>query len=508
MPSRFSLPRRPKLPLPLTVGVAVLLVLLLGFAGCQMLKGGGKADEYRTAEVTRGAITRSVSASGTLEALVTVDVGSQISGQIREVRADFNDHVTRGQVLAVLDAQTYVSRSEQGRAAVASAMAARNQAQAQAEVARAAYTRTKTLHDKGIMAPAALEAAEADWKAAQAAVASANAQIAQSRAALASNNVDLARTTIVSPITGVVVDREIEPGQTVAASLQAPVLFRIAKDLSRMQVNINVDEADIGQVRAGQAVRFTVDAFPDDDFTGVVTQVRLQPQAEQTVVAYTVIAEADNPDQKLLPGMTANADIIIDRKPNVVKVPAAALRWTPPDQEAGAGPGLGGPPPGMGFGPPRRPNRPSLGQSIASQLELDNAQKAKIEPILAAARQKAQAAPEEERRQALRTAMNEAMGKIEPLLKPEQKRRLAALRARFAGGEAGNGMTAGVVWVLRDGKPEPVAVRVGATDGSFTEIAGPLKPGDEVITGGGPKAKAGGASPFGPGGGRSTRIRM
>jgi HlyD family secretion protein len=507
---------RPKLSRPAAIALAVIGVLLLALAGCQLLKPKADKDPYRTEAVTQGDLTRSVSASGTLQALVTVEVGSQISGQIRQVMVDFNDHVTRGQVMAVLDPQTYVSRAQQGRAEVSSNVASRNQAQAQADVARATYNRTRTLYDKGIVAKAALESAQADWKAAQAGVASANARINQAQAALASTNVDLSRTNVVAPITGIVVDRQIEPGQTVAASLSAPVLFRIAQDLSRMEVKINVDEADIGQVREGQQVRFTVDAFPDDNFTGVVTQVRKQPTAEQNVVAYTVIAEADNPGMKLLPGMTANADIVIEQKRNVKKVPAAALRWTPADETAQppARGGFGGPP-GMGGGG-QRPQGARQGggmniQRLTEQLGLDAGQQKKVEPILTAARMKAAAASgdPQARRTAMRTAIAEAFTKIEPLLKADQKTKLVALRATMAagGGRGGaGGMTSGVVWVLRDDKPTPVPVRVGATDGSFTEIVGALKVGDQVITGGGPKAKVKAATPFG--GGQQPRIRM
>lgn len=518
MATKTTIIRRPKLSRPAVIALAVAGALLLAFFGWQAFKPKADEDAYRTEQVTRGDITRSVSASGALQALVTVEVGSQISGQISRVLVDFNDRVAKGQVLAVLDPQTYVSRAQQGRAEVASSVATRNQAQAQADVARATYNRTKSLYDKGIVAKAALETAEADWKAARAGVASAAARITQSQAALSSTQVDLSRTNIVSPIAGVVVDRQIEPGQTVAASLQAPILFRIAQDLSRMEVKINVDEADIGQVRVGQMVRFTVDAFPDDNFTGVVTQVRVQPQTEQNVVAYTVIAEADNPGQKLLPGMTANADIVIEQKRNVLKVPAAALRWSPPDREQQVqmrGGGFGGPPGmGGGGGQRRQQNGGGMGgQRVIEQLDLDDGQRRKIEPIMAEVRRKTAAAASGDpraRRQAMRAAMQEAFKKIEPQLKPEQKTRLIALQAQMGSGAGGGqgGMASGVVWVLRDGEPTPVPVRVGGTDGSFTEILGPLKPGDEVITGGGPKAKVRAATPFGPGGGQQTRVRM
>lgn len=505
--------KRPRLSRPAIVALSVLGLILLAFVGCAVLKGKGKAEPYRTEQVTRGDLTRSVSASGTLDALVTVEVGSQISGQIRDVYVDFNDRVAKGQVMAVLDPQTYVSRDQQGQAQVASDVAGRNQAQANADVARANYNRQLALYKQGWVAKAALDTAEANWKAAQAQVASASAKINQSRASLSSNRVDLSRTNIVAPISGIVVDREIEPGQTVAASLQAPVLFRIAQDLSRMQVKINVDEADIGQVHEGQVVRFTVDAFPDDNFTAVVTQVRKQPSTEQNVVAYTVIAEAENPGLKLLPGMTANADIVIEQKKNVMKVPNAALRWQPADQRAQATPprGMGGGVPGMGFSPPRQRSQGGQnggrqgggfgGQRMAQALDLSSDQQKKIEPILTAARQKAQASAGDDpqaRRQAMRGAMQEAYAQIEPLLNADQKQKLAVLRAQMASGARNaGGMTSGVLYVMRDNKPVAVPVMVGGTDGTYTEVVGPLKVGDEVVTGGGPKAKVKATSPFG-----------
>lgn len=516
--------KRPRLSRPAIVALSVLGLILLAFVGCAVLKGKGKAEPYRTEQVTRGDLTRSVSASGTLDALVTVEVGSQISGQIRDVYVDFNDRVAKGQVMAVLDPQTYVSRDQQGQAQVASDVAGRNQAQANADVARANYNRQLALYKQGWVAKAALDTAEANWKAAQAQVASASAKINQSRAALSSNRVDLSRTNIVAPISGIVVDREIEPGQTVAASLQAPVLFRIAQDLSRMQVKINVDEADIGQVHEGQMVRFTVDAFPDDNFTAVVTQVRKQPSTEQNVVAYTVIAEAENPGLKLLPGMTANADIIIEQKKNVMKVPNAALRWTPADQQAQTTParGFGGGVPGMGpgFGPPRQGGQGGGrqgggfgGQRMLQALDLTPDQQKKIQPIMAGIRQKAQTAGDDPqaRRQAMRAAMQDAFAQIEPLLNADQKQKLAVLRAQMAaGGRNAQGMTSGVVYVLRDKKPVAVPVMVGGTDGSSTEVVGPLKAGDQVITGGGPKPKVKASTPFGPSssGGGQTRMRM
>ncbi|MDO9337227.1 MAG: efflux RND transporter periplasmic adaptor subunit [Caulobacter sp.] len=499
-------------PVAWAVGAAVVL----GGGGYLLLKPKADKDPYRTEQVASGDITKSVSASGSLQALVTVQVGSQISGQITKVLVDFNDYVKAGQVMAVLDPQTYVSRAQQGQAQVASSQANVAQLQAQADVARANYNRTKTLFDKGITAKAALDADLATWKAAQASVAAATANVTSARAALNVTNVDLGRTNIVAPISGVVTDRQIEPGQTVAASLSAPILFQIAQDLSKLEVKISVDEADIGSVREGQRVKFTVDAFPDDNFTGVVTQVRKQPETANNVVAYTVIAEADNPGGKLLPGMTANADIVLEERRGVLRVPAAALRWSPPDASAGPQRGGGGPP-GMG-GPAGGGQRQQGGGGrqggggnrmarIAEQLDLDAGQKKKADAIFAEATAKSRAAEGPERRK----IMDEAFVKLDPILKPDQKTKLVALRARMGQGRGGQrgGMTSGVVYILKDGKPTPVPVMVGATDGSFTEIvdrSGTIKEGAAVITGGGPKAKVQARNPM-TGGGGGVRVR-
>lgn len=520
--------RRGRLPRPVIYVLTALVVLVAAFAGWQMLKPKEPKDPYRTEAVTQGDITKSVSASGSLQALVTVDVGSQISGQILQVFVDFNDQVRKGQVLATLDPQTYVSRLRQGQAEIASQQANVAQADARVAEARAAYNRSKALFDKGIVAPAALETALATLKTAQASAQAARAGVNQSRAALASTQTDLGRTKIVAPIDGVVINRSIEPGNTVAASLSAPVLFQIAQDLSKLEVKITVDEADIGQVREGQAVRFTVDAFPDDTYTGVVTQVRKQPETSNNVVAYIVIAQAENPGGKLMPGMTANADIVLERRTGVLKAPAAALRWAPADQQpqtqARGGPGMGGPggPPGMGGGGQRQGGQGQGGGGrqggmmmgrIIEQLELDAGQQKKAEAIFAEARAKAQAAASgdpQARRQAMRASMQEAMTKLEPILKPAQKEKLVALRARMAsagGGRGQGGFTSGVVYVLRDGKPVAVPVRVGASDGSYTQIIGDIKAGDQVITGGGPKAKVK-APQGGPMGGGQVRVRM
>lgn len=500
--------------------MAVVGLIIAALVGWQMRPKPEK-DPYRFGAVERGDITRSVSASGSLQALVTVDVGSQISGQVTKVLADFNDEVKAGQVMAILDPQTYQSRVAQGQADITAGQAAVRQAQATLDNAQADYTRKKTLVDQGWYAATTLDQATAALKTSRASVAAAQARVLQSRAALRTQQVDLGRTTIVAPIDGIVVDRKVEPGATVAASLQAPVLFTIAQDLSKVEVKISVDEADVGQLQEGQMVRFTVDAFPDDTYEGVLTQVRLQPTTDQNVVSYTVIAQADNPRRKLLPGMTANADIVIDTRRNVMTVPAQALRWTPPSETTGANRGGAASGQTAGGGNRQGGARQSggMGARVVEQLGLDAKQQKAWEPIQADLRSKMQAARAAAAgnpggmREATAKPMNEALAKLEPLLRPDQKTRLTALKATLAQGRGGRtgGMRPGVVYVLREKTPVPIAVQVGATDGSSTQVvSGALKAGDQVIVGGGPRPKAqlGGGMGGPPGGGGGVRVRM
>jgi len=491
--------RRPRGGVLIGIGAVALAALAIWFF---FLRGGADAEPYRTEAVRRGEITRSVSASGTLEALVTVEVGSQISGQVTQVMVDYNDRVRRGQVMAVLDPQNQRSAVEQSQAQIASAQAGVAQAQAQVALAQAEYDRQKYLFDRQIIAQAALDTAQASLRTARANVASAQAQVRQAQASLRSNQANLGRTTITAPIDGIVIDRQIEPGQTVASGLNVAVLFTLAQDLGRVQALVNVDEADIGQVRVGQPVRFTVDAFSEDNFTGQVTQIRVLPTSESNVVAYTVVVEADNPGERLLPGMTANADIILEQKRNVLRVPNSALRFTPADVEAEgqARAGGGGSPfgPAAGGQQQRRaggaPGRGNMAAALLEELDLDAAQRARVQPILERAQQQARAARGAGggqgggRRQrgmnpAAAAAFNAAFDEIKPLLRPDQQVKLESLRLRFAGGGG-----RGTVWVLRNGQPVQVSVRTGATDGSYTEIlGGELKEGDQVITGGGPR---------------------
>jgi HlyD family secretion protein len=297
---------------------AVLFLLLnLTILGC---KGRGSKDaQYKTEKVDRGTVTMTVTATGTLSAVTTVQVGSQVSGVIASLSADFNSTVKKGQILAELDPTPFQQQVEQRRADV-------TRTQVQVDDARLKYERQRRLMENGLTSQAEVDAAEAQFK-------SARAQVAQSQASLSQAETNLRYTKIISPIDGVVVDRQYDVGQTVAASFQAPTLFQIAQDLTKMQVQADVDQSDIGRVKVGQVARFTVDAYPDEEFRGRISQIRYNAQVNQNVVTYPVILEVDNPEGRLRPKMTANVTIDVASVENVLRVPNAALRFRPPTEE-------------------------------------------------------------------------------------------------------------------------------------------------------------------------------
>jgi HlyD family secretion protein len=275
-----------------------------------------KADyTFDTVKVEKGSITNTVTATGTIEAIQTINVGTQVSGLIDNIYVDFNDNVKKGQVLAKLDETALKAQLDQSQSQV-------NQAQAQLDYEEATYNRLKVLFDKNLIAQADYDQAVYNYENAKGALSNAKSSLDRAK-------VNLAYATIYSPIDGVVLNRAIELGQTVAASFSTPTLFTIANDLTQMQVETSVDEADIGKVNKGQRVEFTVDAYPDLKFEGSVSQVRLQPVTTNNVVTYTVILNAPNPDKKLMPGMTASATIYVDEKQNTLIVSGKALRFTP-----------------------------------------------------------------------------------------------------------------------------------------------------------------------------------
>lgn len=451
---------------PIVLGI-VLLLLAGGTFLVYRSWSGSKRLHYRTVRIERGLITSTTSATGTLNAVVTVQVGSQLTGMVKDLYADFNARVKRGQLIARIDPATFEARLQQAkadlenaranvmnqRAAVAKTEAQMANARAALEAAKANLVRAEVgvrdarikyesravlFKEGGISqeeydsaqanydsAVAGLEAAQAQRQAAEALIRSAEAElqvakaqlvaaeaaVEQKKAAVIQAQVDLDHTYIRAPVDGVVISRNVDVGQTVAASLQAPTLFVIAQDLTRMQVNASVSEADVSKVQVGQEATFTVDAFPGQTFTGMVFQIRKAPVIQQNVVTYDVIIRVDNPDLKLLPGMTANVSMLVAKRENVLKLPLAALRFRPED-------GGGRPGRGLQAGEASSPKR----------------------------------GEQDETR----------------------------------------------VWILAEGRLRPIPVKLGISDGNFIEIlGGDLKEGQGVIVGVGTKPKVSEGSPFG-----------
>jgi HlyD family secretion protein len=316
---------------------ALLTLLVLVAVG-----GGGYAYyKYRTkkpvpsvstAAVTRGDIADRVGATGTLQAVTTVQVGTQVSGTIQNLYADFNSLVKKGQVLARLDPSLFQTQIEQARANLIRAQADVERLKVALDDANVKLTRARELSGRQLLAKSDLDAAETTARAAEAQVRSAEAQVTQAQASLSQNDVNLQHTVIAAPIDGLVISRNVDVGQTVAASMQAPTLFILAADLTKMQVVANLDESDVGRIRPGQHVSFRVDAYPTDEFSGTVAQVRLQPIVQQNVVTYATVIDVPNPDLRLKPGMTANVNVEIARRSNVLRVPNTALRFRPTNE--------------------------------------------------------------------------------------------------------------------------------------------------------------------------------
>ena len=312
---------------------------------------------YRTQPVTRGSISATVSATGSVNPVEMVDVGTQVSGTIKEIYVDYNSRVTKGQLIAMLDTDMLQSRIEEAKAALALAQARTTSAKASVADADRTFKRNKELWGRDLIARSELDAAETKLSLARASLAENNAQVVQAKASLKQAETSLGYARIVSPVDGVVIARKVDVGQTVAASLQTPTLFSIARDLTRMQIEASVDEADIGRIAEGQRAICRFDAWPDATFEGTVTQVRLKSTVVSNVVTYTVIIRVDNSELKLKPSMTANVTIVTEEKKDALKVPAAALRFTPPgdvlaalsdasgaEQEEGEGSIMGLPP--------------------------------------------------------------------------------------------------------------------------------------------------------------------
>lgn len=332
--------------------VILLLVLAAAAAGVFMfMRGRGPAPTraWKTVAAERGPLVSIVSATGTLQPVRTVTVGAELSGRIATVDVDYNDHVSIGQVLARIDTEAINSELEQQNASLAVSKAAVSEARANLAEAKAAYDRVKKLAAQGVVSKEAVDTAKAAHDRTRARLDSAKAQLRLGEASIKGVETRLAKAIIVSPIDGVVLSRVVEPGSTVAASFQAPTLFVLATDLAKMTIYANIDEADVGAVAVGQTASFTVDAWPGREFSARVDAVRLEPVQVDNVVTYRGVLSVENPDGALRPGMTATVDVTTQRQEDVLRVPNAALRYTPPRDD----------PRGFRFGPPRENAQPA-----------------------------------------------------------------------------------------------------------------------------------------------------
>jgi HlyD family secretion protein len=329
-----------KLAVPLAVAAIVAIVAALAWRAARGTSAGD-SPAWETGTVGRGDVAAVVTASGTLSALVTVEVGSQVSGRVLALNADFNSQVKKGQIVARIDPSLFESQVAQARANEQMAVASLRGAESALAEAKRQHDRLQSLLAKEFVAEAEADTALARFQAAEAELASAKARLAQARASRVQSETNLAYTTITSPIDGVVISRDVNVGQTVASSLQAPKLFTIAEDLRKMEVHTDVAESDVGRVREGLPVQFSVDAFPGERFRGTVKEVRYAPKTVQNVVTYDAVVSVDNSDLKLRPGMTADVSFVVEDVADALLVPNAALRFRPPDapvaQAAGSG---------------------------------------------------------------------------------------------------------------------------------------------------------------------------
>lgn len=309
------------------VGVAILVVV--GLVAFWLFKGNEKEVKFRTEKVAKGDITTVVTATGTVNAVTTVLVGTQVSGTINKLYVDFNSRVKKGQIIALIDPATFEAQVDQQKANLYSAKANLDKSASSLADAKRTMERNRELLAKNLVAQSDFDTAQTNYETSAAQVSASKAQVAQAEASLRTAQTSLGYTRIVSPVDGVVVSRNVDVGQTVAASFQTPTLFTIAQDLTKMQIDTSMAEADIGRIKVGQEVDFTVDAYPDTTFKGKVWQIRIAPITVQNVVTYDVVVLVDNQQMKLMPGMTANVSVIVAEKKDVLKIPNAALRFKP-----------------------------------------------------------------------------------------------------------------------------------------------------------------------------------
>ena len=479
------------------------LIVVMVIAVFLLSRNGGESDGQRTTQIETtaldvGDITRAVATSGAVRPLITVEVGSQLSGQVADIYVDFNSEVTAGQIIALIDSKTFESRVLQSRADLAVATsnvivqgANIDRAKANLRKARLEYERAEPLANKGTLSASEFDTALANFESAKADLTMAEAQLQnalankeQREASLESVEIDLERTKIRSPIDGVVIQRAVDKGQTVAASLSSPILFQIAQDLREIQIEANVDEADIGNVNRGNETTFTVDAYPDLEFKGEVEQVRLSPNEQNNVVTYTVIITANNPDLKLLPGMTAIVEIVTGKSEGVLRVANDAIRFKPPaDSELAKKTGQGSASQGGGQ---HRGGSGDLDR-LASQLGLNDDTKKAIETdmreIFSAMRSQFQnggsaTGGDSAQMEQLRAQMKAQIASVfRKHLNDEQYTRYEQIQHQKAETREAR------LWIQSDEGINPVSVRLGISDDTHTQVISKnVSEGDVAVT--------------------------
>src|SRR5574344_358718 len=315
--------------------VSAILILIIISVILALVSLKNKDAGYETVPAARNTITETVEASGTVNPVNTVDIGSQVSGMIKDIYVDYNSQVKKGQLLAQIDPSLFQAQVDKARGELSAATSNKAKLQAMTVYDKKNYDRYRRLYAKNYVAKSELDLAEATYQADLAQIAAAQGTINQARAALNNNLTNLKYTRIISPVDGIVVSRAVDVGQTVAASFQTPTLFQVAQDLTKMQIEANVSEADIGKIKKGQQVEYTLDGYADAVFYGKVAEIRIAPTTISNVVTYTVIVNVNNKEHKMIPGMTANVSIITNRSENVICVPTDALKFTPKDITGG-----------------------------------------------------------------------------------------------------------------------------------------------------------------------------
>jgi HlyD family secretion protein len=434
----------------IVLGAAAVAVVVAVLA----FRSHDHAVTYAAVPVDRGDIQDVVGATGTVQAVQTVQVGSQVSGTIQNLYADFNSVVRKGQVIARLDPSSFQARLGQAQAALIAARANVERSRAAVDDARRKLDQAKALAAEKLLPQSDFDTAQANYDQAVAQVKANQAAVSQAQANVNQAKVDLDHTVIAAPIDGVVIARSVDVGQTVAASFQAPVLFVIANDLKHMEVNASVDEADIGRVRTSQEVTFRVDAYPDRTFRGRVTQVRLQPTTVQNVVTYNTIISVDNDDGRLMPGMTATVSVIVRRSENALRIPAAALRFRPEGFDAGGRGRSAGAAGGAGTGPraAAAPGAAAPGAGATGGISGTGPGGARL-------------------------GGGRAGGW-------SGRRADSGGASGTPGGAEGDSGRSALIFVLTDkGQPEPVRVRTGVSDGQFVEVKDGLTEGTRVVVG-------------------------